>query len=122
MAKTNYNKRSNKKKEDIEPVIEEVVTEVEPEVEETVAEVEESVDETVEGVNEVVKTGIVVGCSKLNVRNNPAITAKVVCVIAKDTEVEVIENMSHGDFYYVRKGTLTEGFNGYCMKKYISIK
>ena len=122
MAKTNYNKMSNKNKEDIEPVIEEVVTEVEPDVEETIVEVEAPVDETVEGVNEEAKTGIVINCSRLNVRNNPAITANVVCVIAKDTEVEVIENMSHGDFYYVRKGTPTEGFNGYCMKKYISIK
>lgn len=122
MAKTNYNKMSNKNKEDLEPVIEEVVTEVDPDVEETIVEVEESVTETTEGTIEEVKKGIVIGCSKLNVRNNPAITAKVVCVIAKDTEVEVIENMLHGDFYYVRKGTPTEGFSGYCMKKYISIK
>lgn len=122
MAKTNYNKMSNKNKEDLEPVIEEVVTEVDPDVEETIVEVEESVTETTEGTIEEVKKGIVIGCSKLNVRNNPAITAAVVCVITKGTEVEVLEDRSYGDFYYVRKGTPTEGFSGYCMKKYISIK
>ncbi len=68
---------------------------------------------------EVVK-GIVTNCERLNVRTNPNLNAAVDVVIDKGTEVEIID--SNGDFYYVRKGSTTEGFDGWCMKKYISVQ
>ena len=120
MSKKNYNKMYDETKEDVnaevESVVEEVVTEIEPVIEET-APVEETPKKKPE---KKVKIGVVVNCAKLNVRNNPHINAAVELVITKGTEVEIIG--SNGDFYNVRKGTPTEGFNGWCMKKYISVK
>ena len=111
MAKTNYNKMANKSKEDVKieteaAAVEEVVTETAP--------VEEKKPE------KKIKKGIVVDCVKLNVRTNPHPNAAIELTIDKGTEVEIVR--SEGDFYFVRKGTPTEGFNGWCMKKYISVK
>lgn len=66
-----------------------------------------------------VAKGVVVGCEKLNVRMNPSLDAVVDVVIDKGTEVEITG--SHDNFYRVRKGTTTEGFDGWCMKNYISV-
>ena len=66
------------------------------------------------------KKGIVTGCAKLNVRNNPHPNAAIERTIDQRTEVEITD--SHGDFYHVCKGTVTEGFSGWCMKKYITVK
>lgn len=110
MAKTNYNKMSTAK--------EDVNAEVESVVEETVVEAEAPVVE--KKPEKKIKKGIVVDCVKLNVRNNPHPNAHIELTIDKGTEVEI--DGSEGDFYHVRKGTVTEGFNGWCMKKYISVK
>lgn len=118
MAKTNYNKMSTKPKEDVkkevEPVIEEVVSEIESTTEDVTVEVAHKKSE------KKVKIGVVANCEKLNVRTNPHPNAHVGLIINKGTEVEIVR--SEGDFYFVRKGTTTEGFNGWCMKKYISVK
>lgn len=111
MAKTNYNKMSNKPQEDVKietevAVVEEVVVEAAP--------VEERKPE------KKVKKGIVVDCVKLNVRTNPSPNAAIELTIDKGTEVEIVR--SEGDFYFVRKDNTTNGFNGWCMKKYISVK
>lgn len=66
-----------------------------------------------------IRKGVVDNCERLNVRTNPSITAAIDTVIEKGTEVEITE--SNGDFYFVRKDSSTEGFNGWCMKKYISV-
>ena len=63
--------------------------------------------------------GVVANCERLNVRTNPSLNAAVQVVINKGTEVEITD--SNGNFYYVRKGTMAEGFDGWCMKKYISV-
>ena len=110
MAKTNYNKMSNKP-EAVEPIVETTSVDVAPVVNETVVE---------KKPEKKTKKGIVVDCSKLNVRNNPHPNAAIELTIDKGTEVEIVD--SKGDFYHVRKGTVTEGFSGWCMKKYISIK
>lgn len=116
MAKTNYNKMSNKAKEDvkkdIEPVVEEVTVDAEPIVEEPVLEVK-------------VVYGTVVDCEKLNVRSKPSIKGDIICVITKDTKVVVAESGSTKDFYEVHSiddANVTVGFHGWCMKKYISVK
>ena len=114
MSKTNYNKMSNKSKEDvnkeIETITEDVVTETEPVAEEVVAE---------KKPEKKIKKGVVVDCVRLNVRTNPHPNAAIELTIDKGTEVEITG--SNGDFYSVRKGSVTEGFNGWCMKKYISV-
>lgn len=122
-----------KKKEVLEEVVEEVVNEVVEEVltEETVEEtIEEVVNEVVEAIVEEAeetveeeKTGavapaVVVDCAQLNVRQEPNKTAKVVCVIAKGTEVQVDVENSTEDFYKIS----TSDKEGYCVKQFISIK
>lgn len=61
--------------------------------------------------------GIVTGCSKLNVRAEPDLNAKVVCVIAKDSDVLIDLEESTDEWYAVYVGE-EEGF---CMKKFITI-
>lgn len=116
MAKTNYNKMSNKNQEDVMPVVETTSLDAEPTVKETVAE-EVVVEKKPE---KKVKIGAVANCEKLNVRTEPSIDAAIALVITKGTKVEIVG--SKGDFYNVRKDTGSEGFNGWCMKKYISVK
>ena len=115
MAKTNYNKMSNTPKEEVkktpEPVTEDLIPEVEPVVEAAIPE---------KKPEKKIKKGAVVNCVKLNVRTNPHPNAHIDLTIDKGTEVEITD--SNGDFYHVRKGTATEGFTGWCMKKYIEIK
>ena len=58
------------------------------------------------------KTGVVVGCTKLNVRKAPNATAKVLTTIDKGSLVTIHDEV--GDFYKI-------GDKEYCMKKYISV-
>ena len=112
MAKTNYNKMSTKPEEVAETPVEAVEETVEtPIVEEAVVE---------KKPEKKIKKGVVVNCVKLNVRNNPHPNAAIELTIDKGTEVEIVG--SNGDFYNVRKDTVTEGFTGWCMKQYISVK
>ena len=120
MGKTNYNKMANKPKEDVMPAFVETTSLDEtPVVEEVVAPEAEAVVEEVAVENEV-KIGVVVDCMKLNVRNNPSMMAEIALTIDKGTEVEILDECD--DFYFVRKDNTTEGFSGWCMKKYISVK
>lgn len=63
--------------------------------------------------------GVVTGCKHLNVREAANTAANVVCVITEGAEVEIIEEESTADFYAVCTGAGAEGF---CMKKFITIK
>ena len=102
MAKKNYTKYSNKEVK-IEPVTEqpmEVVT-------------EETPGET------PAKIGVVTGCVKLNVRKKPDVKADVVCEIVCLSEVVVDEEASTSEFYKVYT---VSGVDGFCMKKFITIK
>lgn len=86
-----------------EPVVEpEVVVEVTPEPEPEVV--------------ETLKIGRVFGCSRLNVRKAPKFDADVVCEIPVNTEVEIDEDESKGDFYKIYTAS---GIEGFCMKSYI---
>ena len=81
---------------------------------------DQEVTEKVEGKStQKIRKGVVANCERLNVRTNPSLTAAIDTVIEKGTEVEITD--SNGDFYFVRKGPTIECFNGWCMKKYISI-
>lgn len=116
MAKKNYSKMSteNVKKEDIKESLDPIAEAVE--AAEPIAEVVEQPKEP----EKKVKIGVVCDCVKLNVRNNPHPNAHIELVIDKGTEVEVTGE--EGDFYSVRKGTVSEGFTGWCMKKFIKVK
>lgn len=117
MAKKNYSKMSteNVKKEDIKESLDPIAEAVE-----AAEPVEETAVEPKKELEKKVKIGVVCDCVKLNVRNNPHPNAHIELTIDKGTEVEIVG--SEGDFYRVRKGTTTEGFNGWCMKKYIKVK
>lgn len=92
-------------------------TKIEEMVEETVEEV--VIPEVKEKVEPKTLRGIVTGCSKLNVRIKANVKADVVSVIDAKTEVVVYPDESTKDWYKV----LIKGVNeGFCMKKFITIK
>lgn len=109
-----YTKYAKTADETVETKVETVVEDT-PEVEPVV---EHSVEETVTSEPEVVqpKTGRVFGCARLNVREAPKPKANIVCEIPCNTEVEIDEDESVGDFYKIRT---TSGIEGFCMKSYI---
>ena len=61
-----------------------------------------------------VKTGKVVNCQLLNVRKRPKRNAEILRVIAKDDEVEILNDA--GEFLRVK---LSDGTYGFCMSTYI---
>lgn len=67
----------------------------------------------------LMKNGKVAGCKRLNVRTEPNINAEVLCVIKCSAKVEIDELESTGDFYKVY---LENGFDGFCMKKFIDVE
>lgn len=124
MGKHNYNAQYNNRFQNSRPAapVEEVTEEV---TEEAVEEVVEEAVEEVEEVKEVVKpvsgttTGIVDNCDKLNVRISPIMSATPLAVISKDNEVQIDMANSTSEWYKV---TTPSGVEGYCMKKFITIK
>lgn len=115
MSKKNYNNYSKKQNAPVQPKAVEEVVEV----------VEEVVVEEIPFENAVVKevkapvVGVVVDCKKLNVREEADVLAGIVCEIAVDTKVEIDEAGSTDEFYKV---ALATGVEGFCMKKYISVR
>lgn len=117
----NYTKYSG---QTTSPVVEEVVeTAVQEEVVETAVqeEVVETPQTSITKVEEVIKTleGVVDGCSKLNVREQPRPDAEVVCQIDRFSKVEIYVEESTTDFYKV---CTENGVDGFCMKKFIVTK
>ena len=113
-TKKNYSKISTEKVKAERTEETKVESTLEPVISDSANEVTEA------PVEKKTKIGIVTGCAKLNVRNNPSPNAAIERTIDQRTEVEITG--SHGDFYCVRKGDVTNGFTGWCMKKYISVK
>ena len=112
MAKTNYNKMSNKPQEDVK-----TETEVVAVVEETVTETEPVIEKKPEKKPEKkVKKGIVVDCTKLNMRVAPKVDAKIRGTLDRGTTVIILGE--EGDFYKIGNPENPD----YCMKKYISVK
>lgn len=81
--------------------------------------VENVVEETVEVVEKEPVTGVVTDCRRLNVRMEPNTKAEVVTVIDAATELMIDEEHSTDEFYKV---STAAGVEGYCMKKYVTIK
>ena len=65
-----------------------------------------------------VKTGKVVNCQLLNVRKRPKRDAEILRVIAKDDEVEILNEILTNTEKYLRV-KLSDGTYGFCMAKYI---
>lgn len=65
--------------------------------------------------------GVVSGCEMLNVRKANDKNAEIIFIINKDSEVQVdlSEDKESDEFYKV---TTSDGVEGYCMKKFITLK
>lgn len=76
------------------------------------------VEEKVEEVTPKTLVGVVTDCAKLNVRKKADVKADVIAVIDAKTEVTVNTDESVKDWYKVN----VKGVDGFCMKKFITIK
>lgn len=66
-----------------------------------------------------VSLGVVVGCTKLNIRKEPKIDSHVVLVVDAGAELKVIDvEKATGDWYKVITANKVHGF---CMKKYVKL-
>lgn len=124
MGKHNYNAQYNKFQgaRSEAPVMDETAEIAEETVEEVVEDtVEEVADEAVEVETETSdKTvGVVDNCDKLNVRRNPTLSATPLAVINKGDEVQIDTANSTDEWYKI---CTANGVEGYCMKKFITIK
>lgn len=83
----------------------------------------ETIEEEVNEPEEIVKkvsSGVVVGCTKLNVRERPSTEAKVLCTVNKSETVLIdTEALTTPDFLKI---ITASGVEGYCVEKYISVK
>lgn len=111
MSHKNYSGFSKKKNQQHDQQIS--VDEVLELNESPVQEVEATITE-----EHVVVTGKVEGCERLNVRAESNKDSDVVCIINKSTEVVIDLENSTEDFYKI---TTSQGINGYCMKKFITV-
>ena len=125
----NYSKFSQKKEnvnlEEIFPETEAVEADAEqepimdPVVEEEAEQAQEIVEES-QKVEEAVQTvGFVDNCECLRVRKESNVDSEELCIINKLSEV-VIDLDNSTDYFY--KVKTSEGVEGYCMKKFITIK
>lgn len=125
----NYSKFSQKKEnvnlEEIFPETEAVEADAEQEpimdpVVEAEAEQAQEIVEELQKVEEAVPTvGFVDNCECLRVRKESNVDSEELCIINKLSEV-VIDLDNSTDYFY--KVTTSEGVEGYCMKKFITIK
>ena len=125
----NYSKFSQKKEnvnlEEIFPETEAVEADAEQEpimdpVVEAEAEQAQEIVEESQKVEEAVQTvGFVDNCECLRVRKESNVDSEELCIISKLSEV-VIDLDNSTDYFY--KVKTSEGVEGYCMKKFITIK
>lgn len=91
-----------------------------PKVKEAVVKPEEIQNGVTEEVVEpVTVVGVVVDCQKLNIRKEPNAEAEILGTISVGSEVTIDESESNENFYKVCTAAGAEGF---CMKKFISVK
>lgn len=110
----NYSKFSQKK-ENVN--LEEIFPDTE--ATEEVNNVEEVVEES-QNTDEIVCTvGFVDNCENLRVRKESNPYSEILCIISNLSEVVIDVDNSTDDFYKVKT---SEGVEGYCMKKFITIK
>lgn len=125
----NYSKFSQKKEnvnlEEIFPETEAVEADIEqkpimdPIIEAEAEQAQEIVEESQEVEEAVPTVGFVDNCERLRVRKESNVDSEELCIINKLSEV-VIDLDNSTDYFY--KVTTSEGVEGYCMKKFITIK
>lgn len=127
----NYSKFSQKKEnvnlEEIFPETEVIEADndqeliIDPGIEAEVEQAQENVEEMPQNIEETVQptVGFVDGCKCLRVREESNVDSKELCIINKLSEV-VIDLDNSTDYFY--KVKTSEGVEGYCMKKFITIK
>ena len=125
----NYSKFSQKKEnvnlEEIFPETEAVEADAEqepimdPVVEEEAEQAQEIVEESQKVEESVQTVGFVDNCECLRVRKESNVDSEELCIINKLSEV-VIDLDNSTDYFY--KVTTSEGVEGYCMKKFITVK
>lgn len=125
----NYSKFSQKKEnvnlEEIFPETEAVEADakqeliIDPVVEVEAEQAQEIVEESQEVEEAVPTVGFVDNCECLRVRKESNVDSEELCIINKLSEV-VIDLDNSTDYFY--KVTTSEGVEGYCMKKFITIK
>ena len=98
----------------VEEVTSEEVTE------NTTEEIQNDSNELIEELEEAIepKTGKIVGCTKLNLRNDANAEAEVVTILEETDELFIDEINSTDAFYKVRTAS---GYEGYCMRDYVEI-
>ena len=105
-------------KNQVEDVTEEIEQEIEAVNDSEVVEVVEVAEIVEEPAETETAVGVVTGCAKLNVRRRPSLTADVVCVVDENSPLVIDVDDPSSEWYKI----FTEsGFNGYCMKKYVSV-
>lgn len=116
----NYSDISKKREEDVIPELENEepceACQIHYPDEEPMTTTEAQITET-ESTEEVF--GVVTGCAKLNVREEPNLDAKVVTVIKKGTTLEI--DMENSDTEWLCVCTAS-GVEGFCMAEYVEIK
>lgn len=125
----NYSKFSQKKEnvnlEEIFPETEALEADAKQElimdpVVESEAEQAQEIAEESQKVEEAVQTvGFVDNCEHLRVRKESNVDSEELCIINKLSEV-VIDLDNSTDYFY--KVKTSEGVEGYCMKKFITVK
>lgn len=118
MSKHNYSQYSNKNNN--AQVAEEELNPITEAVEETVIVETPAIPEPVAAPVVEPKTveGTVVGCTRLNVRVKPNLTADIVCVINANDKITVDPAKSTDEWYRLRTTTGAEGFT---MRKYVEV-
>ena len=79
----------------------------------------ENIIEEVEETKPDPKIGTVTDCNRLNVRKDPNPNAEIICEVPAATDLMIDEEQSTDTFYKVFTAA---GVEGYCMKRFVTIK
>ena len=91
---------------------------VEPEdITDKIIEPENNTDE-----DNVILSGVVNGCDKLNIRKEPSMNAEIVDIINKGTIVNINKDLSTEEFYKINIHNDIKTIDGYCLKKFIVLE
>lgn len=88
-------------------------------VESGAVETVENLIEEVDKTNPEPKIGTVTDCIRLNVRKDPNPNAEIICEVSAATDLMIDEEQSTDTFYKVFTAA---GVEGYCMKRFVTIK
>ena len=115
MSRKNYTKYSNKVEENTN-LETQVNIDVEPSIQDTD---EKDFVEEIKNIEDIIATGVVTSCVKLNIRKEPNKNSDVISVLDQGTEVSIDMSNSTEDFYKI---ITFDGLEGYCMKSFMAIK